>query len=134
MNDDDPFDQLDFLYTPSRDVAGDRDHVVGVLGGRQIFAIEDGGTRVAAIALSPGPPALLLTDHLDGDRAILVYRVTDLRAAVERLVRAGWERPRSLEIPHGPCSSFATPGGHRLALYELTRPGVADHFEGRTDF
>ena len=134
MNQADPFEQLDFLYTPSRDVAGDRDHLVDVLGGRQVFAIDDGGTRVAAIELSPGPPAVLLTDHLDGDRAILVYRVGDLRAAVMRLEAAGWDRPRSLEIPQGPCSSFTTPGGHRFALYELTRPGVADHFAGRADF
>jgi hypothetical protein len=129
-----PFEQLDFLYTPSLDVARDRDHLVGVLGGTQIFAIDDGGTRVAAIELSPAPPAILLTDHLDGDRTIHVYRVADLRAAVERLEEAGWDRPRSLEIPHGPCSSFTTPGGHRFALYELTRPGAADHFSGRADF
>ena len=134
MSEPAPFEQLDFLYTPSRDVAADRDHLLEVLGGIQIFAIDDGGTRVAAIQLSPGPPAILLTDHLEGDRPILVYRVADLRAAVERLERAGWDRPRSLEIPHGPCSSLTTPGGHRFAVYELTRPDVADHFAGRADF
>jgi len=46
----------------------------------------------------------------------------------------GWRREAMLEIPHGPCCSFATPGGHRLALYQLTRPEVAGHFEGRRDF
>jgi hypothetical protein len=127
------FEALDFLYTPSRDVASDRDALVEVLGGRQIFAIEDGATRVAAVELS-GPPAILLTNHLEGERPILVYRVADLSATVAGLEAAGWDRPRSLEIPQGPCSSFATPGGHRFAVYELTRPGVADHFAGRTDF
>jgi hypothetical protein len=34
----------------------------------------------------------------------------------------------------GPCSSFATSGGHRIALYELARPGVLEHFMGRKDF
>jgi hypothetical protein len=129
-----PFEELDFLYTPSGDVARDRNDLVGVLHGTQVFAIEDGGTRVAAIELSPRPPAVLLTDHLEGDRPILVYRVRDLSAAVDRLVGAGWERPRRLEIPHGPCVSFTTPRGHRFALYERTRPDVSDHFAGRADF
>jgi hypothetical protein len=34
----------------------------------------------------------------------------------------------------GPCCSFITPSGHRIAIYELTRPGVATHFDGRFDF
>ena len=34
----------------------------------------------------------------------------------------------------GPCSSFATASGHRIALYELVRPGVLEHFIGRQDF
>jgi hypothetical protein len=34
----------------------------------------------------------------------------------------------------GPCCSFTTPGGHRIAVYELTRPEVAAHFAGRRDF
>jgi hypothetical protein len=39
-----------------------------------------------------------------------------------------------LEIPQGPCCSFRTPGGHRIALYQLTRAEVAPHFDGRRDF
>jgi hypothetical protein len=39
-----------------------------------------------------------------------------------------------LEIPQGPVCSFRTPGGHRVALYQLTRPEVGRHFEGRRDF
>jgi len=39
-----------------------------------------------------------------------------------------------LEIPQGPCCSLRTPGGHRIALYQLTRPEVASHFDGRRDF
>jgi hypothetical protein len=129
-----PFEQLDFLYVPSRDVATDTSYFAEVLGGRVVFTIEDGGTRVAAIELTAGPPLVLLTDHLEGERPILVYRVSDLRAALGRLEDRGWRRDRTFEIPHGPCSSFTSPGGHRIALYELTRPGVAAHFEGRRDF
>jgi hypothetical protein len=34
----------------------------------------------------------------------------------------------------GPASSFVTPAGHRIALYQLSRPGVLEHFMGRQDF
>ncbi|HEY8818393.1 MAG TPA: hypothetical protein VIM25_06200 [Candidatus Limnocylindrales bacterium] len=126
-------EELDFLYTPSRDVAADTADFTAVLGGRLVFAIEDSGIRVAMIELA-GAPRILLTDHLDGDRPILVYRVADLDAAVAALRDRGWMPERSLEIPHGPCSSFRSPGGHRIALYQLVRPEVARHFEGRRDF
>ena len=129
-----PFDQLDFLDTPSRDVARDLRYFSETLGGRVVFAIEAMGTRVAAIELAPRAPLVLLTDHLEGERPILVFRVADLGAALERLQERGWRRERTLEIPHGPCCSFRTSGGHRIALYQLSRPEAAAHFEGRRDF
>ena len=128
------FEDLDFLYMPSDDVAADLAYFSTVLGGRLIFAIEDTGVRVAMVELAAGPPRVLLTDHLEGDRPILVYRVADLEATLVDLRSRGWTGERSLEIPHGPCHSFRTPGGQRIALYQLTRPGVAGHFEGRRDF
>jgi hypothetical protein len=128
------FDVLDFLYTPSRDVAADVDLFTAVLGGRLIFAIEDSGTRVAMIELTSAPPRIMLTDHLEGDRDILVYRVADLGATTAELESRGWTPERSLEIPPGPCSSFRAAGGHRIAVYQLTRPDVVAHFEGRRDF
>lgn len=129
-----PFEQLDFLYTPSRDVAADMAYFTEVLGGRVVFAVESMGTRVAAIELTSGPPTVLLTDHVGGDRAILVYRVADLDDALTWQETSGWVRERSFDIPHGPCCSFTTPGGHRIALYQRTRPEAADHFDGRRDF
>jgi hypothetical protein len=117
-----PFQQLDFLYTPSRDVATDLVYFTEVLGGRVVFAVEAMGTRVAAVQFTTGPPLVLLADHVEGERPILVYRVADLGAAL------------AVEIPHGPCCSFRTPGGHRIALYQLTRPEVVAHFNGRRDF
>jgi hypothetical protein len=128
------FEQLDFLYVPSRDVAGDLAFFSDVLGGRVVFAIDSMGTRVAAVRLAEDPPLVLLTDHLEGDRPILVYRVGDLRAALTELEGRGWRREHTFEIPHGPICSFEGPGGHRVALYQLTRPEVAAHFEGRRDF
>jgi hypothetical protein len=129
-----PFEQLDFIYTPSTDVAGDLAFFTEVLGGIVVFAIDSMGTRVAAVRLTEGPPLVLLTDHLEGEHPIFLYRVPDLAASLAELEDRGWTREHGFEIPHGPCCSFRSPGGHRIALYQLTRPEVAAHFEGRRDF
>jgi predicted enzyme related to lactoylglutathione lyase len=128
------FQQLDYLYTPSTDVAADVRYFTDVLGARLGFAIEGMGTRVAMVELTGGPPHILLADHLEGERPIFVYRVDDLRKATAELKKRGVKKQQSLEIPMGPCSSFVTPTGHRIALYELARPGVLEHFMGRKDF
>jgi predicted enzyme related to lactoylglutathione lyase len=129
-----PFEQLEYLYTPSRDVARDAAYFVDVLGATLAFAVEGMGARVAMVQLTNGPPHLLLTDHLEGEQPIFVYRVDDLRKAIARLKRQGLKSERRLELPMGPCSSFVTPQGHRIALYEASRPGVLNHFLGRKDF
>ena len=129
-----PVESLDFLYTPSADVASDMADLVNALGARVVFAIDDGGIRVAMLELTESPPHILLTDHVDGERPILVYQVTDHRAAVTELRARGWTVARALEIPQGPCTSFRTAGGHRIAVYQLIRPQVLDHFAGRRDF
>ena len=124
---------LDYLYTPSDDVVADMRYLVDVLGGELGFAIEDGGIRVAMVTLA-GPPAILLTDHLEGDRPIHVYAVDDLAVVTRDLESRGWRSERALELPPGPAVTFRTPGGLRLALYEPTRPFVIDSFRGRRDF
>jgi hypothetical protein len=129
-----PFLSLDYLYTPSADVAADMRWFAEKLGGRVAFAIDAMGARVAKIELTKGPPHVLLTDHLKGDRPVLVYRVADLEAAVSALRARGFKKGRDVELPMGTCRTFSGPGGHRIAIYELTRPGVAGHFEGRLDF
>jgi hypothetical protein len=134
VNEDNLFQSLDFLYIPTREVASDAADLTGVLGGRLVFAVEDGNIRVAMIALTPDPPHLLVTDHLEGERPILIYRVENLSAVVVRLQEAGWEAGAVFEIPHGPCCSFRTPGGHRIAVYEPVRPDATSFFEGRFDF
>lgn len=128
------FESLDFLYTPSRDVPADMADFVDGLGARVVFAIQDGGIQAALLELAGGPPGVLLTSHLDGDRQIMVYRVADHAAVVRDLKARGWIPVRALEIPQGPCSSFRTPGGHRVAVYQNVRPFVLDHFTGRRDF
>ena len=128
------FDQLDYVYMPSRDVAADLAYFTDVLGGRCVFAIDSMGTRVAMVELSDGPPRLLLAGHLEGDVPVLVYRVPDLEAAAGELRARGWTDGHALEIPQGPVRSFTGPGGHRLAIYQRTRPDVEASFEGRRDF
>jgi hypothetical protein len=130
----DPFEQLDFLYTPSDDVARDMKYFTGVLGGTLLFTVEGMGARAALIKLTETPPHILLTDHLEGERPIYVYRVENLERSLKEMEKRGWAREETFEIPHGPCCSFASPGGHRVALYQLTRPEAAAHFEGRFDF
>ena len=83
------------------------------------------------VELTDDPPAIVLNDHLEGDRPILVYRV----ARPPRRDGASWRRaagPRStsLEIPQGPVTTFSAPGGQRLAIYELARPGVIESVRG----
>jgi hypothetical protein len=131
---DPPFIQLDYLYTPSADVAADMKYFVDVLGAEVGFAVEGMGARVALVRLTDGPPHMLLTDHLDSDRTISIYRVADLDETLKDLKRRGWKKAHKLEIPMGPCCSFVTPGGQRIAVYELSRPQVLDHFLGRRDF
>jgi hypothetical protein len=128
------FDQLDFLYVPSADVAAEADELVAAAGAETVFRIEAFGARVAMLRLSAGPPALLLTDHLEGERPILIYRVASLDRAVDHLEARGVDPGPRFGIPPGPCCSFATEGGHRVAIYELTRPQVVDGFAGRRDF
>lgn len=128
------FERLDFVYMPSRDAAADVAWFTDVLGGLLVFAIEGMGTRVAMVELTTDPPAILLAEHLEGDQPVLVYRVADVDATARELRGRGWEEGHSLEIPQGPVRSFTGPGGHRLAIYEPTRPGVLASFEGRRDF
>ena len=128
------FESLDYLYTPSRDVAADVRYAVDVLGGRLVFAIDAMGTRVAMVELIDGPPHLVLNDHLEGERAIFVYRVANLRESSTELAARGWEAGHSLEIPQGPVTTFAAPGGQRLAIYEETRPDRIGGMSGRRDW
>ena len=63
-----------------------------------------------------------------------MQRTPGLAAALKDLKARGWNKAQTLEIPMGPCCSFTTPGGHRIAVHELARPEVAAHFAGRRDF
>jgi hypothetical protein len=119
---------------PSRDVAADLRFYVQMLGGEVVFAIEAFGARVAEVKVAEGGPRLVLADHLEGEVPVLIHRVGHLEAALAELERRGAEVEARFEIPYGPCSTLRTPGGQRLALYELTRPEMDERFRGRQDF
>jgi catechol 2,3-dioxygenase-like lactoylglutathione lyase family enzyme len=128
------FEQFDFLYMPSRDVADDLAFYGGILGAEIVFAIEAFGARVAQVRLTDEGPRLLLADHLEGDAPVLVHRVADLEETIAELEGRGLDTEARFGIPHGPCAAFRAPGGQRLAVYELTRPEADAHFAGRQDF
>lgn len=96
-----------------------------------MFSIRGFGTRVAAVRFGEAP-LVLLAEHLEGERPILIFRVDNFEEALEALKKRG-VKGEQLEIPHGPCFSFSTSGGQRIAIYELTRPEVNTHFAGRFD-
>jgi hypothetical protein len=130
----DVFDRLEFGYLPSRDVAADVKHFTTGLGGELAFAIEAFGTRVAMIRLNPDPPTLLLAEHLHGDQPVLLFRVPDLDRAIVELENRGVEVGARFGIPHGPAAELVNPGPQRVALYQLTRPDIAEQLNGRRDF
>ena len=43
-----PFEQLDYIYMPSRDVAADTRHFTEALGAELVFAIQSGATRTSS--------------------------------------------------------------------------------------
>jgi hypothetical protein len=101
------FDSLDFIYMPSRDAAADLEHYAERLGAEPVFAIERFGTRVAMLRLSPDGPSLLLAEHLEGERPILIFRVADLEAAIAELEGGGrsWEPPSRCRTATGSSCS-----------------------------
>ena len=127
-------ESFDFLYMPSRDVARDLAYYRDVLDAEIVFAIEAFGTRVAQVRLTDAGPRLLLAEHLEGEAPVLLHRVDDLEATLTELREGGAVIEAEFGFPHGPAAELRTPGGQRLAFYELTRPEADARLEGRMDF
>lgn len=127
------FDSLDFVYVPTPDVDAATRFYQDVLAADVLWRVRGMGTVVACLRVAREGPEILLSGHLEGERPILVYRVEDYAATVATLRDRGLTDIVELEIPHGPCASFRVAGGQRYAVYELVRPGAADHFTGRMD-
>jgi hypothetical protein len=131
---------LEFLYTPSADVAADLRYLVDILGGEEVFAIEDGGVKVAMVSLG-GAPANPPDRPPRGRPADLPVRRHRPRRGAAGAGSAwlgagarGWAPERSVELPPGPAITFRTPGGLRMAIYQPIRPFVVESFRGRHDF
>lgn len=86
------------------------------------------------LRLTDQPPALLLAEHLTGERPVLVHRVADLEGTLAELRRRGIGVRERFEIPPGVAAEVEMPGPQRLALYEATRPEVMERIAGRRDF
>jgi hypothetical protein len=127
------FLSLDFLYVPSKPPDPVVAYYTEVLGGTLLFRIKEMGTQVAGIQLSKTGPLVLLAEHLEGSLPILIYRVENLDRTMREMERRGWKRGERFQIPQGPCCTFTAEGSQRLAIYELTRPDVIEHFMDRFD-
>ena len=125
------FDELDFIYCPSCDVAAELAYYVEGLGARVVYAIEAFETRVATLRLTDAGPALLLAEHLHGERPVLIYRVPDLDAAEADLARRGVRFSPRFGFPDGDATELDIPGPQRIAVYQRTRPERAAQLEGR---
>jgi predicted enzyme related to lactoylglutathione lyase len=125
---------FDFLYMPSTDVARDLAFYRDVLGAEIVFAIEAFGTRVAQVKVTETGPRLLVAQHMEGEAPVLLHRVADLEAAIAELGERGAEIEAEFGFPHGEAAALRTPGGQRLAFYELTRPEADERLGGRMDF
>ena len=126
------FRSLDFIYVSTDDVDAAARGYVEQLGAEMVWKVRGMSTVVACLRVSGEGPSILLSGHLEGPTPILIYRVDDHDATVAALRQAG-VAVRELENPHGPCAVFTAPGGQRLAVYQLTRPGADAHFAGRFD-
>ena len=125
------FGSLDYIYVPAADVDAEAERYAGTLGAELIWKVRAMGTTVACLRVAEAGPAVLLSGHLQGPGAVLVYRVPDYPATV-RLLRQRNVTVHELEIPHGPCATF-TLAGQRYAVYQLTRPHAVHLFDGRID-
>ena len=126
------FGSLDFIYAPAADVDTEAQRHVDVLGAELVWKVRGMGTTVACLRLGQPGPAIVLSGHLTCTSPILVYRVEDYTATVGQL-RGRGVALHELEIPHGPCASFAAEGGQRYAVYQLVRPEAVHLFDGRID-
>src|SRR5206468_2626573 len=69
------FGSLDYIYIPAADVDGETQRYVQTLGAELVWKVRGMGTTVACLRLGEPGPAILLSGHLRGASAILVYRV-----------------------------------------------------------
>jgi len=135
------------LLSEAAAAAGPNDLVVAIASGDESAAIQ-ALERAAARLSGPGTEGPSETTRTEA--RTLAEGVAELGAAnlalistpgiyataeaLKALKARGWKRGHTIEIPHGPLCSFSAPGGQRIAVYQLARPEVEEHFAGRRDF
>jgi len=120
------FDDLDFLYFPSSDVAADAGHFTARLGGELVFAVERFGTRVAMVRLASQGPHVVLAQHLDSDPPVNVFRVADLADAVADLRARGAAVGERFEFRSARVSRSTTPDRSASRSTSALDPSVAE--------
>ena len=78
------FGSLDYIYVPAADVDAEAERYAGTLGAELIWKVRAMGTTVACVRVAEAGPAILLSGHLQGPGAVLVYRVPDYPATPSR--------------------------------------------------
>ena len=81
------FGSLDYIYVPAADVDGEVLRYVQTLGAELVWKVRGMGTTVACLRVGESGPAILLSGHLRGQGAILVYRVQDYATTVAHCAR-----------------------------------------------
>lgn len=128
------FEALEYVYWAAPEIDASIAFYTGALGGELLWRIRDGETWVAAVRLTESGPPVLLANHLEPGRGLLVYRVGSLERTRARLLSRGWALAgEPFELPQGPCLVLEDPGRQRIAIYERQRPDVDRQFLGRYD-
>ena len=86
------------------------------------------------VRTTAGGPGLVLAEHLQGERPILIFRVGNLDAAIADLESRAVELGGRFEMPFGHGIEVQLPGPQRLAIYEATRQERGEGLTGRRDF
>ena len=121
------------LLAPSRDVAADLAFYTEALEAEIVFAIE-AFERVAQVRLAEAArPSCWQSTSRARHRCCSIASMTST-LPWRSSSGEGSTLGERFGFPHGPCVEFRAPGGPRIAVYELTRPGADAHLAGRHDF
>ncbi len=116
---------LRFLYVGVDDTEAAVAQWVRGLGARLRWRFQHFGADVAGLEVGDGP-LVLLADHRPTGSVLPIFAVTDLAAATESLVAAGWTVTGPMGTPEGDASVATDGAGVELAVIEVVRPGAMD--------
>jgi predicted enzyme related to lactoylglutathione lyase len=119
--------ELVYVYLGTDDVERDRAFYLEALGAEPVWRFRAFETEVAAVRVTPGAPLVLLAEHRPAPSCLLVWSVTDLDAAIERLRASGFEaHGETAGTPDGPVHVFRDPSGNETGLLRQDRPNALE--------